>query len=250
MNGENLCVLSQFNMVYSPASLRAASISSGQMYIPQSCKSSSSGLSLLTSPICLARPNNAIVPNRRKFSLAATLRARKSSSNKTAEGSRWASVVTIYFRHMRGKGFLGQTRRERRAYPLGICKERATKSGPKRPAAPRVAPHVSKINCHNTSTDGFSLARTEENEQRGNSRWIGWDNFNPSASCHVVRSWSGHVWSNNLVPHRRRHHRATSQKSQQVQLLYFSQTNKRAAIRDDGFLGGQSIRPRFQNRRD
>src|SRR5436190_1502660 len=37
--------------------------------------------------------------------------------------------------HVRGKGFFGQTRRERRAYPKWICKERATKSGRKRTAA-------------------------------------------------------------------------------------------------------------------
>src|SRR5262249_28669218 len=38
-----------------------------------------------------------------------------------------------------GEGFLGQTRRERRAYPSEVCKERATTSGPKRTAARRVA---------------------------------------------------------------------------------------------------------------
>src|SRR5262245_22230786 len=38
-----------------------------------------------------------------------------------------------------GEGFLGQTRRERRAYPSGVCKARATTSGPKRTAARRVA---------------------------------------------------------------------------------------------------------------
>src|SRR5919106_4807509 len=43
---------------------------------------------------------------------------------------------------VRGEGFFGQTRRERRAYPNWICKERATKSGRKRPAALRVAPNL------------------------------------------------------------------------------------------------------------
>src|SRR5436309_15631199 len=38
-----------------------------------------------------------------------------------------------------GEGFLAQTRRERRAYPSGVCKERATTSGPKSTAARRVA---------------------------------------------------------------------------------------------------------------
>src|SRR5437867_10742218 len=41
--------------------------------------------------------------------------------------------------HVCGEGFLAQTRRERRAYPSGVCKERATTSGPKRTAARRVA---------------------------------------------------------------------------------------------------------------
>src|SRR5919106_452875 len=36
---------------------------------------------------------------------------------------------------VRGEGFFGQTRRERRAYPSGVCEERATKSGRKRTAA-------------------------------------------------------------------------------------------------------------------
>src|SRR5881409_3094930 len=41
--------------------------------------------------------------------------------------------------HVCGEGFSAQTRRERRAYPSGVCKERATTSGPKRTAARRVA---------------------------------------------------------------------------------------------------------------
>src|SRR5437660_6017933 len=41
--------------------------------------------------------------------------------------------------HVCGEGFLAQTRRERRAYPSAVCKERATTSGPKRTAARRVA---------------------------------------------------------------------------------------------------------------
>src|SRR5207253_11047388 len=38
---------------------------------------------------------------------------------------------------VRGEGFFGQTRRERRAYPSGVCEERATKSGRKRTARPK-----------------------------------------------------------------------------------------------------------------
>src|SRR5438445_7978040 len=43
---------------------------------------------------------------------------------------------------VRCEGFFGQTRRERRAYPSGVCEERATKSGRKRTAARRVAPNL------------------------------------------------------------------------------------------------------------
>src|SRR3989442_6172287 len=43
------------------------------------------------------------------------------------------------YEHVCGEGFLAQTRRERRAYPSGGCKERATTSGPKRTVARRVA---------------------------------------------------------------------------------------------------------------
>src|SRR2546425_8508749 len=43
------------------------------------------------------------------------------------------------YEHVCGEGFLARTRRERRAYPSGVCKERATTSGPKRTAARRVA---------------------------------------------------------------------------------------------------------------
>src|SRR5216117_213889 len=43
------------------------------------------------------------------------------------------------YNHVCGEGFLAQTRRERRAYPSGVCKERATRSGPKITAARRVA---------------------------------------------------------------------------------------------------------------
>ena len=37
---------------------------------------------------------------------------------------------------VRGEGFFGQTRRERRAYPSGVCEERATKSGRKKNCRP------------------------------------------------------------------------------------------------------------------
>ena len=43
---------------------------------------------------------------------------------------------------VRRERFFGQTRRERRAYPSGVCEEQATKSGRKRTAALRVAPNL------------------------------------------------------------------------------------------------------------
>src|SRR2546425_7384537 len=42
---------------------------------------------------------------------------------------------------MRGQEFFVLTRRERRAYPSAVCKERATRSARKRTAARWVAPH-------------------------------------------------------------------------------------------------------------
>ena len=44
------------------------------------------------------------------------------------------------YAHVRGKAFLAQARRERRAYPSWVCEERATKPAAKRTAARRVAP--------------------------------------------------------------------------------------------------------------
>src|SRR5205814_3304189 len=57
------------------------------------------------------------------------------------------TILTIFtlstpfhkYDHICGEGFLAQTRRERRAYPSAVCKERATTSGPKGTAARRGA---------------------------------------------------------------------------------------------------------------
>src|SRR5438552_7374059 len=46
-----------------------------------------------------------------------------------------ASVLITNSVGICGSGFLVQTRRERRAYPSAVCKERTTKPGPKRHAA-------------------------------------------------------------------------------------------------------------------
>src|SRR5436309_12762208 len=43
------------------------------------------------------------------------------------------------YNHVCDEGFLAQTRRERRAYPSAVCKERATTCGPKSTVARRVA---------------------------------------------------------------------------------------------------------------
>src|SRR5438876_12013753 len=74
--------------------------------------------------------------------------------------------------HVCGEGFLARTRRERRAYPSGVCKERATTSGPKRTAARRVASlfgSASLLLGHSaTARDAPSsrLARTEEQRNK------------------------------------------------------------------------------------
>src|SRR5437773_10764721 len=72
----------------------------------------------------------------------------------TAQPLKFAARLSTPFHkydHVCGEGFLAQRRRERpvlrssfateggRAYPSAVCKERATKSGPKRTAARRVA---------------------------------------------------------------------------------------------------------------
>ena len=54
------------------------------------------------------------------------------------EGS--LSTMRCKFNDVRGMGFLGQARRERRAYLEAVCEERATKPAQKRTAARRVAP--------------------------------------------------------------------------------------------------------------
>src|SRR5207249_2393025 len=53
--------------------------------------------------------------------------------------SRLLSTPFHKYDHVCGEGFSAQTRRERRAYPSGVCKARATTSGPKRTAARGVA---------------------------------------------------------------------------------------------------------------
>jgi hypothetical protein len=51
----------------------------------------------------------------------------------------WLSTDEHQYDDVRGKGFLAQARRERRAYPSWVCEERATKPAAKRTAAQRVA---------------------------------------------------------------------------------------------------------------
>src|SRR5439155_6125269 len=51
----------------------------------------------------------------------------------------WLSTPFHKYGHVCDEGFWARTRRERRAYPSGVCKERATTSGPKTTAARRVA---------------------------------------------------------------------------------------------------------------
>src|SRR5207253_5402693 len=61
----------------------------------------------------------------------------------TPERCSWTSPNAWHnYDDVRGEEFFSQTRRERRAYPSGVCEERATKSGRKRTAARRVAPNL------------------------------------------------------------------------------------------------------------
>jgi hypothetical protein len=76
-----------------------------------------------------------------------------------------------------------------------------------------------------------------------NGGLIGRDNFHPSTSCDLSRSGGGHGRVNDLIPHGGWHHDTASQLRQQVELPDLRQANERAAIRDDGFLGGHSVRP-------
>ena len=54
------------------------------------------------------------------------------------------STVTNKFRYLRGLDFLALPRRERRAYPSWVCKERATTAAPKKTATRRAAPELSR----------------------------------------------------------------------------------------------------------
>src|SRR5439155_16937406 len=76
--------------------------------------------------------------------------------------------------HVCGEGVLAQTSRERRAYPSGVCKERATTAGPKRTAARWVAPHLASgfVAPRSQSADGYApssrLARSQmQRNKRG-----------------------------------------------------------------------------------
>src|SRR2546428_145073 len=62
-----------------------------------------------------------------------------SRSTDRREANRVLSTPFHKYDHVCGEGFSAQTRRERRAYPSGVCKARATTSGPKRTAARRAA---------------------------------------------------------------------------------------------------------------
>src|SRR2546427_4883435 len=75
--------------------------------------------------------------------------------------------------HVCGEGFLAQTRRERRAYPSGVCKERATTSGPKRTAARRVASHLASgfVAPRSQSAGGYApSSRLARSQMRRNKR--------------------------------------------------------------------------------
>src|SRR5881628_989952 len=77
--------------------------------------------------------------------------------------------------HVGGEGFSAQTRRERRAYPSGVCKARATTSGPKRTAARRVASLfgsgvVAPRSSRQVGTGDAPASRLARTEKRRNKR--------------------------------------------------------------------------------
>src|SRR5439155_7997222 len=91
--------------------------------------------------------------------------------------------------HVGGEGFSARTRRERRAYPSGVCKARATTSGPKRTAARRVAALFgsgvvaprSQPHC-----GGCSLVAPRQNRKATQQTWLHlWNEV-----LRPARSWS------------------------------------------------------------
>src|SRR5438876_9585815 len=89
--------------------------------------------------------------------------------------SRLLSTPFHKYDHVCGEGFSAQTRRERRAYPSGVCKARATTSGPKRTAARRVASLfgsgvVAPRSSRQVGTGDAPSSRLARTEKRRNKR--------------------------------------------------------------------------------
>src|SRR5215469_216959 len=78
--------------------------------------------------------------------------SRWKESRTTSRNRLKSSAVINKFRHLRGLDFLALPRRERRAYPSRICKERATKAAAKKTATRRAAPEL---------TSGFVAPRSQ-----------------------------------------------------------------------------------------
>src|SRR2546427_188978 len=90
-------------------------------------------------------------------------------------GARALSTPFHKYDHVCGEGFSAQTRRERRAYPSGVCKARATTSGPKRTAARRVASLfgsgvVAPRSSRQVGTGDAPSSRLARTEKRRNKR--------------------------------------------------------------------------------
>ncbi len=78
----------------------------------------------------------------RKSSRLSRLLARSERCGRGPSAVRFGGGHEQKYDDVRGMGFLAQARRERRASPPAVCKERATKPVPKRTAALRVAPSL------------------------------------------------------------------------------------------------------------
>src|SRR5215469_2303388 len=67
-------------------------------------------------------------------------------------------TVTNKFRHLRGLDFLALPRRERQAYPLWVCEERATTAAAKKTATRRAAPELTSdfVALRSQSAGGYA----------------------------------------------------------------------------------------------
>src|SRR5881397_1424739 len=93
--------------------------------------------------------------------------------NSSGSESRIQSTPFHKYDHVCGEGFLAQTRRERRAYPSAVCKERATTCGPKSTVARRVASLFGSgfVAPRQPHVGGCSLVAPRQNRKSTQQTW-------------------------------------------------------------------------------